>query len=232
MTGRAGELAGRLAVVREGIERACADAGRDPGDVVLVAVSKGWPAGDIAILADQGIVDFGENRAEELLHKAEALRSSGLRWHFVGQLQSKKAAAVGRVAHVVQSVDRERVIRPLGSQGRELEVFIQVSLAELAEGADPGRGGAPPGEVRRLADLVAAEPALRLRGVMTLPPRQVEPRLAFRRIGEISAELQRRHPLAGAVSAGMSGDYAAAIAAGATHVRIGSALFGDRTGVR
>ncbi len=237
MTQRQRELADRLGTVDEQVSAACAAAGRVRGSVTLIAVSKTWPVDDIALLRDLGVRDFGENRADELLAKAQALPDPELIWHFVGQIQSKKAHAIGRVAHYVHSVDRRKVVTGLGSgardAGRELGAFVQVSLADMAAGVQAaGRGGAEPAEVPALADAIADEPGLILAGVMTLPPLSADPAAAFSRIAAVSAGLRQRHPAADGISAGMSHDFVAAIAAGATHVRIGSAVFGERQPVR
>lgn len=237
MTARAAELLERLAVIRSGIAQACSAAGRDPSSVLLVAVSKTWPADDIDVLHQAGVRDFGENRVDELAGKAARFAGSGIRWHYLGQIQSKKAAAIGRTAAVVHSVDRDRVLPGLSHGAadaqRQLEVLVQVSLAEMAGDAESGgRAGAPPDRVPALAQAVSDTPWLQLAGVMTLPPRSADPGAAFARLASIATDLRRRHPDAVAVSAGMSHDYPAAIAAGATHVRIGSALFGERNYVR
>jgi pyridoxal phosphate enzyme (YggS family) len=237
VTERSTELADRLAAVRARIAVACDDAGRDPGQIVLVAVSKTWPVADIAALRDLGVADFGENRLPELQEKAGALAERDIRWHFVGQIQSKKAAAIGRLAPTVHSVDRSRVVpglaRGAGAAGRSAAVFLQVSLAELAP-TDPaaGRGGADPRQIPELAAAVASEADLALEGLMTLPPQHADPAAAFARLAALSADLQRHYPQARSVSAGMSHDFEAAIRAGATHIRVGSALFGERNVVR
>lgn len=237
MTDRRAQLERRLASVRASIAAACSAVGRDPDEVVLVAVSKTWPAEDVAALHDLGVRDFGENRLPELQAKAAALANRDVRWHFLGQIQSKKAGAIGRVAPVIHSVDRQRVVAGLAAgasdAGRRALVFLQVSLAELAPAdAAVGRGGAQQADLPALAAAVAQEPSLRLAGVMTLPPRGADPEAAFARLAAISAELRRDYPSASAISAGMSHDFAAAIRCGATHVRIGSALFGEREHVR
>jgi pyridoxal phosphate enzyme (YggS family) len=237
MTQRSNDLADRLSAVRTRIARACADAGRDPSSVVLIAVSKTWPDTDIVALHDLGVADFGENRLPELQDKAAALAGREIRWHFLGQIQSKKAAAIGRVAPTIHSVDRARVVpglaRGASAAGRSAEVFLQVSLAELARSDEAaGRGGAVPQDIPALAAAVAAEPDLDLAGLMTLPPRSADPGAAFARLAEFSADLQHHHPRARSLSAGMSHDFEAAIRAGATHIRVGSALFGERNVVR
>lgn len=224
---RAQALAERVAAVRIRIDAACAAAGRPPGDVVLVAVSKTWPAPDIRAVAATGVQEFGENRLPELQAKAAELADLPLRWHFIGQIQSKKAAAVGRAAAVVESVDRAKLLPGLAAgaaeAGRELEVLLQVSLDAAA-----GRGGATPEELPELADAVAATDGLRLAGVMCLPPQSLDPVAAFARLAAVAADLRASHPGATTVSAGMSHDLEAAIASGATQVRIGTAVFGER----
>lgn len=237
MTSRREDLQHRLGAVQQAIEAACSEVGRDPASVHLIAVSKTWPVADIEVLYEAGVRAFGENRVEELAAKAEAMAGSDVCWHYLGQIQSKKAAAIGAVASVVHSLDRDKVLRGLSHGARdarhEVDVLIQVSLADLA-GADEaaGRGGAPPQDVAAIAAVVAGTPWLRLGGVMTLPPRSVEPAIAFARLATISAQLRQQYPGATWVSAGMSHDFPAAIAAGATHVRVGSALFGERSALR
>ncbi len=221
----------RLAAVRERIAAAARAAGRDPGSVVLLAVSKTWPADDVRALAALGQTAFGENRAQELTAKAAELADLALAWHFVGQLQRNKAAAVARTGAVVHSVDRAALARALARAGEEagrpVGVFVQVDLGgaagELAE-----RGGAAPGDVPRLADEVAALPGVRLCGLMAVAPRGEEPGPAFARLAALAERVRADHPDAAELSAGMSGDLEEAIAAGATMVRVGTALFGSR----
>ena len=236
MTQRGDELAERLAAVRRSVQHACSQAGRDPAEVTLVAVSKTWPVSDIEALADLGVRDFGENRAEELAAKTAALPAGELRWHFLGQIQSKKAVAIGRAAQAVHSVDRSKVVpglaRGAAEQGWRLPAFVQVSLAGQAADAPTGRGGADPDEVLSVAAAIDAEPDLELAGVMTLPPRSLDPAAAFARLAQVADQVRQRYPAARAISAGMSHDFPAAIAAGATHIRIGSAVFGERQTVR
>ena len=226
-----------LRAVRDRIAAAARVAGRDPASVALLAVSKTWPAEDVRALAALGQPDFGENRAQELVAKAAALEDLAgpprpmLRWHFVGQLQRNKAAAVARLGAVVHSVDRASLAGVLDrvgqEEGRPVEVFLQVDLGGRPVGAAP-RGGAAPDEVPGLADTLATAPGLRLRGLMAVAPRDEEPRSAFERLAALSARVRADHPEAVELSAGMSGDLEAAIGAGATLVRVGTALFGDR----
>ncbi|MBW8751087.1 MAG: YggS family pyridoxal phosphate-dependent enzyme [Propionibacteriales bacterium] len=233
MDERRDELAANLAAVRERIRAACAAAGRGPDDVGLVVVTKFFPESDVRLLADLGVDAVGENRHQEAAAKAAACADLGLSWHFIGSIQSNKAAAVAAYSDVVESVDRVKLVAPLdrGAQerGRDVDCLVQVSLDPA--GAQ-GRGGASPEEVRRVADAVAAAPGLRLRGVMAVAPLG-EPALpAFERLAVVAAELRRDHAEATVVSAGMSGDLEEAIRCGATHVRVGSAVLGQRPPIK
>jgi PLP dependent protein len=221
------ELAGRLATVRERIAAACRAAGRDPGEVTLVAVTKTFPASDVRLLSGLGLRDFGENRDAEAAPKVAQCADLDLIWHFVGQLQTNKAASVARYATFVHSVDRIRLIRALGAAARRAERVIQC-LIEVSLDCDPARGGAPAGEVPGLAEALAATDGLVLAGVMAVAPLGMPPADAFARLLDSAAVVRAVRPSATVISAGMSGDLEAAIAAGATHVRIGTALLGDR----
>jgi pyridoxal phosphate enzyme (YggS family) len=219
-----------LHAVRARIAAAARTAGRDPSSVALLAVSKTWPAADVRALVALGQRDFGENRAQELVGKAAELPDVPVRWHFVGQLQRNKAAAVARLGAVVHSVDRPSLAAALdrvGQEGRHVEVFLQVHLGGPAGGA-AARGGAAPADVPALADLVDASAGLRLRGLMAVAPLGKDPRPAFDRLAALAARVRADHPTAVDLSAGMSGDLEAAVAAGATIVRVGTAIFGDR----
>ena len=231
---RKAELADNLAEVRARIASACAAAGRASGEVTLIAITKTFPAADVALLAGLGISDFGENRDQEAAPKvaqAEALGVRG-RWHFVGQVQANKSGSVVRYADVVHSVDRLRLVRALGahatSAGRVVTCLIQVDLDQDASPADPARGGARPADVPGLADAVADAPGLVLGGVMAVAPLGVPARPAFGRLWQVAESVRAVHPSAIMISAGMSGDLADAIAEGATHVRVGTALLGGR----
>ncbi len=225
------DLEQNLRAVRERIDAAARAAGRDPATVALLAVSKTWPASDVRALAALGQSDFGENRAQELVGKAAELADLPVRWHFVGQLQRNKAAAVARLGAVVHSVDRVSLAQALGrageAAGQPVEVFLQVDLGG-PEGELGARGGADPAEVPALADAVAELPGVRLRGLMAVAPRSAEPGPAFARLAELAGRVRDRHPDAAELSAGMSGDLEEAVAAGATIVRVGTALFGRR----
>ncbi|MBB3082074.1 YggS family pyridoxal phosphate-dependent enzyme [Geodermatophilus sabuli] len=223
--------ADRLQAVRARIAAAARAAGRDPAEVRLLAVSKTWPAAAVRELVALGQADFGENRAQELTGKAAELADVPLRWHFIGQLQRNKAAAVARLGAVVHSVDRVSLVRALAragtEQGRPVEVLLQVDLGG-PEGELAARGGAAPDDVPALADAVAAEQGLRLRGLMAVAPREGDPGPAFARLAVLAERVRSDHPEAGDISAGMSADLEEAIAAGSTLVRVGTALFGER----
>jgi pyridoxal phosphate enzyme (YggS family) len=229
------DVAENLRAVRARIAAATRAAGRDPDSVSLLAVSKTWPADAVRELAGLGQLDFGENRAQELLGKAGEVADLPLRWHFVGQLQRNKAAAVARLGAVVHSVDRPSLASALDRAGQErmsreggpVEVLLQVDLGGRPGGA-MARGGAPPADVPALADLVAGAAGLRLRGLMAVAPLEEDPRSAFERLAGVAARVRADHPEAVDLSAGMSGDLEAAVAAGSTIVRVGTALFGDR----
>jgi pyridoxal phosphate enzyme (YggS family) len=229
------DLAENLRAVRARIAAAARAAGRDPDSVSLLAVSKTWPADAVRELAGLGQLDFGENRAQELLGKAAEVADLPLRWHFVGQLQRNKAAAVARLGAVVHSVDRPSLASALDRAGQEsmgrkggpIEVLLQVDLGGRPGGA-AARGGAVPADVPALADLVAGAAGLRLRGLMAVAPLEEDPRSAFERLADVAARVRADHPEAVDLSAGMSGDLEAAIAAGSTIVRVGTALFGNR----
>jgi pyridoxal phosphate enzyme (YggS family) len=226
---RSEEIRDGLAGVRSRIAAACAGAGRDPDEVTLVVVTKFFPAADVRVLADLGVTHVGENRHQEAVDKAAECADLDLTWHFIGGLQSNKAAAVAAYADVVESVDRTKLVRGLQrgahDRGRDLDVLLQVSL-------DPpdaaGRSGAEPGTLDQLAAAVEEAGSLRLRGLMAVAPLGEDPVAAFDRLAGIHRELLAGHPGATVLSAGMSGDLEAAVGAGATHVRVGSAILGPR----
>lgn len=228
--GREAELRANLDAVRARIERGCVAAGRAVEEVTLVVVTKHFPASDVRLLHDLGVVHVGENKHQEAAAKREECADLGLVWHYIGHLQSNKAAAVGGWADVVQSVDRDRLIPGLAraavSRERRLEVLVQVSLDSGAAGA--GRSGADPEDVPALVDAVLGEPALRLRGVMAVAPWGAPAGPAFARLAEVAAAVRQRDAEACWISAGMSGDLEEAIRYGATHVRVGSAVLGNR----
>lgn len=235
MTDRRSQLAANLAQVEERIASACAAAGRKREEVTLIVVTKTYPASDVRILHGLGVRHVAENRDQDAAPKAAACADLSLTWHFVGQLQTNKVRSVAGYADVVQSVDRVKLVTALSAaavkDGRELGCLVQVALdAESGERGD--RGGVAPDAIEELAAAVDAAPGLRLAGLMTVAPlagpyagRQ---RAAFDRLMEFSSRLRGNHPAANMVSAGMSADLEDAVAAGATHVRVGTAVLGVR----
>jgi pyridoxal phosphate enzyme (YggS family) len=221
------ELAARLADVRGRIAKACEVAGRDAGAITLIAVTKTRPASDVRLLSELGLRDVGENRDAEAAPKAAQCSDLHLTWHFIGQLQTNKCASVVRYASVVHSVDRARLVHALGRAARRAERVIDC-LIEVSLDGDPARGGTPAGEVPALAEVLAAESGLVLRGVMAIAPLGVAPAAAFARLLDSASAVRAVRPSATVISAGMSGDFEAAVEAGATHLRIGTALLGDR----
>jgi pyridoxal phosphate enzyme (YggS family) len=224
-------VAANLDRVTARIRAACQEAGREPAEVTLVVVTKLFPAADVRLLAGLGVRDVGENRHQEAEPKHAACADLGLTWHFVGQLQSNKAAAVAAYADVVHSVDRTKLLPGLShgavARGRPLDVLVQVSL-DSDEAAARGRSGVAPDRAADLAARVVATDGLRLRGVMGVAPLGEDPQAGFAILADAAAEVRRVQPSATWVSAGMSGDLEEAVRHGATHVRVGSAVLGNR----
>ncbi|KJK39950.1 alanine racemase [Streptomyces variegatus] len=235
MTDRKDELAANLAKVERRIADACAAAGRGREEVTLIVVTKTYPASDVRILAELGVRHVAENRDQDAAPKAAACADLPLTWHFVGQLQTNKVRSVAGYADFVQSVDRSKLVTALSKEavraGRELGCLLQVALDAGVSGRGE-RGGIGSGGIGELADLVAGAPGLRLDGLMTVAPLTGEfagrERAAFERLMDLSTDLRRSHPAATMVSAGMSTDLEQAVTAGATHVRVGSAVLGVR----
>lgn len=215
-------LAARLEIVQSAVDDAVAKAGRDAGEVTTIVVTKFHPASLVRDLLDLGVRDFGESRHQEASAKIEELADLNARWHFVGQVQSKKARLVRRYADVIHSVDRDSLVDALEGEP-DVDVFLQINLTD-----DSARGGVAPDGLGSLADRVSETRGLRLRGVMAVAPLGEEPRRAFATVRELSEKLRASHPDASALSMGMSGDFADAIAEGATHLRIGTAITGNR----
>ena len=234
---RSEELARNLAIQRDRLAAACATAGRDPSEVTLVVVTKTYPVADVLRLAALGVRDIGENRDQEAAPKATAAAAAGadVRWHFVGQLQRNKCRSVVTYADLVHSVDSVPLARALSAAAdrlreRPLDVLVQISID-----GEPGRGGAiegaedPEREVRAVVDEIAShDGTLRLRGVMAVAPVRWSASEAFDSLAEVAAWIRADHPAATMISAGMSVDLEEAVAAGATHVRLGSSILGNR----
>lgn len=235
MTDRKAQLAGNLAKVEGRIAAACAAAGRKRDEVTLIVVTKTYPASDVRILSELGVRHVAENKDQDAGPKAAECSDLSLVWHFVGQLQTNKVRSVVRYADLVQSVDRSRLVTALSKEavrvGREVGCLIQVAL-DADEGGRGERGGVGPGGIEELADLLARSPGVRVDGLMTVAPLTGEyagrQRAAFERLMDLSTDLRRAHPAANMVSAGMSADLEDAVAAGATHVRVGTAVLGVR----
>jgi hypothetical protein len=228
--------------VRARIAAAATGCGRDPAEVTLIAVTKTWPTPDVARLVELGLTDFAENRDAEAAQKVAectALGLHGLRWHFVGQVQTNKARSVVQSCDVVHSVDRRRLVESLDAAceraGRSIDVLVQVNLDE-AGGPDRAestpRGGVPVEGVLELCAAVSRVRWLRLRGLMGVAPRRRPAAPAFAALHRCAIAIRAAHPEANWVSAGMSTDLEAAIAHGATHVRVGSGLLGTRPSAR
>lgn len=225
---RRAEIEQNLAAVRRRISEACSAAGRRPDEVTLIGVSKFFPAVDAVYLAEAGVPDLGESRDQEAAAKVAefaALTDAPVTWHFIGRLQTNKARSVARYAHLVHSVDRIELATALAAGAERAERVLPV-LVQLSLDGDVNRGGTE--DLLRLADAVAARPALRLAGAMAIAPLDADPEPAFAELARVAERLRAEHPDAGILSAGMSGDLEAAIAHGATHVRVGTALLGRR----
>ena len=216
------QLAQNLAAVRERIARAADRARRDPGGILLLAVTKVFPAEAICAAHALGLREFGENYVQELEGKAPAVAAlEGARFHLIGHLQSNKSARAAELFHVVQTVDSPKLARRLDAAGRTLDVMIEVKLS-----SEEAKSGVDPAELAVLVETIRGCPNLRLRGLMTMPPWSEDPeapRPIFRRL----RELAERHAL-NELSMGMSNDLETAIEEGSTCVRVGTALFGKR----
>jgi pyridoxal phosphate enzyme (YggS family) len=235
MTDRKGELAANLARVEDRITAACVAAGRKREEVTLIVVTKTYPASDVRILSELGVRHVAENRDQDAAPKAAECSDLPLSWHFVGQLQTNKVRSVVGYADLVQSVDRAKLVTALSREAvraeREIGCLLQVAF-DAGAGGRGERGGVAPEGIEELAALVAASAGLRLDGLMTVAPLSGEyagrQQAVFERLMDLSTDLRRAHPAANMVSAGMSADLEQAVAAGATHVRVGSAVLGVR----
>jgi len=221
MSNRKDEIAQNLQEVKERISSAAKSAGRDPAEIQLIVVTKTFPISDIEILRELGESNFGENRDQEAGPKAEAISAN---WHFQGQIQSNKIKSICQWADVIHSISSEKEILKFAQSPRKHQVFLQVSL----DGQE-GRGGASPTDLTQLADLVNQSNNLELLGLMAVAPLGVEPIKAFADLAQINQGFASQYPNSKYLSAGMSGDFEAAIKYGATHVRVGSSILGSRS---
>lgn len=223
--------AGNLAAVRDRVAAATAAAGRPAGSVTLIAVSKTQPAATVAAVRGLGQADFGENYLQEALDKQSGVPAVGTVWHFIGQLQTNKTRPAAEHFDWVHTVDRLRLAERLSAQRPSslppLNVFLQVLLEP-----EPGKGGIAPNALAELAAAVAVLPRLALRGLMCIPPPATDTdllRRRFRRLRELQDGLNDAGHRLDCLSMGMSGDFEVAILEGATHLRVGTAIFGART---
>lgn len=219
-----GAIARNLAAVKGRIAEACARAGRDPASVTLVAVSKTHPAAAVLAALGAGQATFGENRVQEAMAKFPPLRPAhpGLRLHLIGALQTNKSREAVRVADVIESLDRPKLAAALAEamrkEGRTPALLVQVNT-----GDEPQKAGIPRAEAEDFLRACREAHGLTISGLMCIPPAGADPRAHFAYLAALAA----KHGL-GTLSMGMSGDYEAAIAEGATHVRVGTAIFGSR----
>ena len=224
------ELGQRYQAIVEAIASAATSANRDPKEVTLVVVSKNHPHQLVLDLLELGARDFGENRDQDASPKAKqiALESGqAFNWHFIGQLQTNKVKSVLEYASFLHSLDRssllDELIKRTAERATALKVFVQVNMTE-----DPERGGVNPLDLMAFAERVLSAPGLELVGLMGVGGLDVAPELEFERLAKLSGELQQLAPEASMLSMGMSGDFETAIAYGATHLRIGTAITGNR----
>ncbi len=217
----------RLARVQSAVDDAARESGRRPEDITTVVVTKFQPTSLVRALAGLGVTDMGESRHQEARTKIPEVADLDLTWHFVGQVQRKKARQIASYAHVVHSIDREPLLDAFGGAERTTECFLQLNLTN-----DPDRGGVHPDALIPLAELALARPTIRLLGVMAVAPIGEDPRRGFARVREASERLRTVAPHAEFISAGMSGDFREAILEGATHLRIGTAITGNRPPAR
>jgi pyridoxal phosphate enzyme (YggS family) len=229
MSNRLSDIQGNLEVIQSRIKNACSAAGRDVSEITLIAVTKTYPASDVDLLKQLGIENVGENRDQEASSKKSEVKNQ-FNWHFIGQLQSNKAKSVVNYADLIHSVDRWSLAKEIQKSAQGINkvqpVLIQVDLDQ--SGPDPTRGGIWPAELNELAAAINQASHLELKGLMSVAPLGEKPELAFARLAQIRVGFLKENPEAQILSAGMSDDLEAAILHGATHLRIGSALLGER----
>jgi len=216
--------------VNKRINAACARVGRSADEITLVAVSKTWPLADLQAAVAAGVTELGENYVQEAVDKVQQWQGPAPVWHFIGPLQSNKTRLVAEHFDWVQSVDRLKIAQRLSDQRPEhlpaLNICIQINISQ-----DPAKAGIAAADLLTFADQLSALPHLRLGGIMAITAADLsdtELRRQFNELKSLSDTLIQQHPDAGVLSMGMSADFETAIECGATHVRVGSALFGQR----
>lgn len=220
MSVRKAEIAANLREFRERMVSAATSVDRDPSAIELIVVTKTFPVSDIEILLDLGELNFGENRDQEAAPKAAEIQAT---WHFQGQIQSNKIKSICQWADVIHSISSSKEILKFAQSLRKHQVFLQVSLD-----GEVGRGGALPADLAQLAELVNESNNLELLGLMAVAPLGQEPEKAFADLAHINQTFVGQFPNSRFLSAGMSGDFEAAIKFGATHIRVGSSILGSR----
>lgn len=222
MSNRKEEITQNLSRVKARIAEAVKSANRSVEDITLIVVTKTFPVSDVEILYELGVRNFGENRDQEASLKAPQLPTDAI-WHFQGQIQSNKLKSIANWADVVHSIDQLSHAEKLNSLAERKDIFVQVGLDE-----SENRGGIRPEDLTNFIESVGVLTHLRILGLMAVAPLGEDPGRAFKRLSEISKNLLAIHPEKSAISAGMSNDFEAAIANGATHIRIGSQILGVR----
>ena len=224
---RIDELQKNLIEIQSQIKSACETSGRNLDEITLIAVSKTWPASDIRLLHQLGVRDFGESRDQEATMKVSELADLDITWHFIGQVQTNKLNHIASYANVVHALDREKTISGLDAAAAKLDRNI-TGLLQISLDGDENRGGVAIENAFELAQLLSNSKNLTFGGIMAVAPIEMLPDVAFSKLAEIAAEIQSKYPTAKIISAGMSQDFESAVQKGATHLRIGSALLGNR----
>ena len=226
---RKDQILSNLESVKEKISTAAQAAGRAPSEITLIAVTKTFPVSDLEILHELGVRNFGENRDQEAAPKVGVLPAD-ITWHFQGGIQSNKLKSISNWASVIHSVDKFKYAQMISqfSVGKTKEIFIQVSLDTLPQ----SREGVDPADLMQLAEQIMSLPNLEVKGLMAVAPLDQPTEQAFVRLQQIQQKFIQLYPAASSLSSGMSGDYELAISLGATHVRIGSSILGNRSPIK
>ena len=226
---RKDQILSNLESVKEKISAAAQAAGRSPSEITLIAVTKTFPVSDLEILYELGVRNFGENRDQEAAPKVGVLPAD-ITWHFQGGIQSNKLKSISNWASVIHSVDKFKYAQMISqfSVGKTKEIFIQVSLDTLPQ----SREGVDPADLMQLAEQIMSLPNFEVKGLMAVAPLDQPTEQAFVRLQQIQQKFIQLYPAASSLSSGMSGDYELAISLGATHVRIGSSILGNRSPIK